>query len=386
MISKKVVAICAAFGVAVTGAAIAVPAVAEPVSNSYAIVGSDTLEDVVNGIVNGSNLTGANVRSQIGGKTLGSFDATGTPCIITKPFGIRFGRPNGSSDGVKALSRSIDGANYTSGTTACPDNASRNITDQVDIARSSSGGTTNAAGELIYYPFGRDAIAYAYHSGSTATGITTLTTAQLKSFFECTVRTLGGVTITPVIPQDGSGTRKDFLSKIGSSETGLKTVSESGGCVEEGQEHDGNSLTSIKRADGTTATPGANSIMPMSVSRWVAMNTGATVSKIGSALLAGVADVPVAPFTGSGATMVPNSAYYSDSTWGRDTYLVVEYAKVDSNNVKYDPFLASILDPSRATSLTNVQTTTLSRVGTLKRKYGFLPPTSTTTFRVAKTA
>ena len=43
MISKKVVAICAAFGVAISGAAIAVPAVAEPVSNSYAIVGSDTL-------------------------------------------------------------------------------------------------------------------------------------------------------------------------------------------------------------------------------------------------------------------------------------------------------------------------------------------------------
>jgi hypothetical protein len=53
--------------------------------------------------------------------------------------------------------------------------------------------------------------------------------------------------------------------------------------------------------------------------------------------------------------------------------------------VKYDPFLASIMDPSRATSLTNIQTTTLSRVGTLKRKYGFLAPTSTTTFRVAKT-
>jgi ABC-type phosphate transport system substrate-binding protein len=374
VISKKLVAICAAFGVAVTGAAIAVPAVAEPVSNSYAIVGSDTLEDVVNGIVNGSNLTGANVRSQIGGKTLGSFDATGTPCIITKPFGIRFGRPNGSSDGVKALSRSIDGASYTSGTTACPDNGSRTITDQVDIARSSSGGTTNAAGELIYYPFGRDAIAYAYHSGSNAAGITTLSAAQMKSFFECTVRTLDGKTITPVIPQDGSGTRKDFLTKINSTETLMKTVSESGGCVVEAQEHDGNSLTV------------ANAIMPMSVSRWVAMNTGATVSKIGSALVAGLSDVPAAPVTGSGATMAPNQAYYNDTTWGRDTYLVVEYAKVDSNNVKYDPFLASILDPTRSTSLTNVQTTTLSRVGTLKRKYGFLAPNSTTTFRVAKTA
>ena len=374
MISKKVVAICAAFGVAVTGAAIAVPAVAEPVSNSYAIVGSDTLEDVVNGLVNGSSLTGSAVRSVIGGSTLGSFDATGTPCIITKPYGIRFGRPNGSSDGVKALSRSIDGANYTSGTSTCPDNASRNITNQVDIARSSSGGTTNGAGELIYYPFGRDAIAYAYHKDSTAAGITTITAATLKSLFECSVRTLGGVTITPVIPQDGSGTRKDFLSKIGSSETGLKTVSETGGCVVEAQEHDGNSLTV------------ANSVMPMSVSRWVAMNTGATVSKIGNALLAGIADVPAAPVTGTATTMLPNQAYYNDSTWGRDTYLVVEYARVDSTNVKYDPNLAAILDPTRSTSLTNTSSSLPSRAGAVKRKYGFLAPASTTTFRVAKTA
>ena len=331
-------------------------------------------------------MTGANVRAAIGGKTLGSFDATGTPCIITKPFGIRFGRPNGSGDGVKALSRAIDGGTFTSKSTLCPDNTARVITNQVDIARSSSGGTTNAAGELIYYPFGRDAIAYAYHKDSTATGITTLTAATLKSLFECSVRSLGGVTITPIIPQSGSGTRSDFLTKIGSDETGLKTVSETGGCVEEGQEHDGTSLTSFKRADGTTATPGANSIMPMSVSRWVAMNTGATVSKIGDALIAGVADVPAAPVTGSTTSMAPNQSYYNDSTWGRDTYLVVEYARVDPNNVKYDPLLASIMDPSRSTSLTNVSTTTASRVGAVKRKYGFLSPTSSTTFRVAKTA
>ena len=373
MISQKVVALCAAFGVAVTGAAIAVPAVAEPVSNSYAIVGSDTLEDVVNGLVNGTNISGASVRSTVGGSTLGSFDATGNPCIITKPNGIRFGRPNGSGDGVKALSRSIDGATFTSATTACPDNASRVITDQVDIARSSSAGTSNAAGELLYVPFGRDAIAYAYHSGSTATGIDTITKAQLKSIFECTLRTLGGETITPVIPQSGSGTRKDFLSKIGATEASMITVAETG-CVVEGQEHDGTSLTV------------ANSIMPMSASRWIAMTTGATQSKIGSAVIAGVADVGVSPVTGTGAAMVPNSAYYADSTWGRDTYLVVEYARVDATNAKYDANLAAILDPTISTSLTNANSGLPSRAGAVKKKYGFLAPASTTSFRVAKTA
>jgi len=374
VISKKVVALCAAFGVAFTGASIAVPSVAEPIAENYAIVGSDTLEDVVNGLVNGTNITGSSVRSTVAGKIFGSFDATGSPCIITKTDGIRFGRPNGSSDGVKALSRSIDGASYTSGTTACPNNASRVITDQVDIARSSSAGTVNANGELLYVPFGRDAIAYAYHSGSTATGIDALSAATMKSLFECTLRTVGGVTVTPVIPQSGSGTRKDFLAKIGSDEAGLKTISESG-CVVEGQEHDGTSLTS------------ANYFMPMSVSRWVAMTTGATQSKIGSAVLVGVSDVGVAPVTNTGAAMVPNQAYYDNSTWGRDTYLVVEYARVDSTNVaKYDADLAAILNPSIATSLTNANSSFASRAGAVKKKYGFLAPASTTTFRVAKTA
>lgn len=372
MISKKVAAFCAAFGVALTGTLATVPAVSEPVSNSYAIVGSDTLEDVVNGLVNGTNISGASFRSTVGGSTLGSFDATGNPCIITKPNGIRFGRPNGSTDGVRALSRAIDGAAYTSGTTACPDNTSRVITDQVDIARSSSSRTAVSTGELLYVPFGRDAMAYAYHSGSTATGIATISKAQMKSFFECTVRELNGVTITPVVPQAGSGTRSSWLSMIGSSETGLKTLSESGGCVVEGQEHDGTSMTV------------ANSIMPMSVARWVAMTTGATQAKFGDAVLAGISDVGAAPVTGTGASMVPNASYYADTTFGRDTYLVVEYARVDSTNAKYDANLAAIMDSSIATSLTNTSTTFPSRAGSVKRKYGFLAPAVTTSFRVAK--
>jgi ABC-type phosphate transport system substrate-binding protein len=371
VISKKVVAFCAIFGVALTGALATVPATAEPVSNSYAIVGSDTLEDVVNGLVNGTGISGASFRSTVGGSTLGSFDATGNPCIITKPSGIRFGRPNGSGDGVKALSRSIDGANYTSGTTTCPDNANRVITDQVDIARSSSGATANENGELLYVPFGRDAIAYAYHSGSTATGITTLTKAQLTSIFQCSVRDLGGVTVTPVIPQAGSGTRKDFLGKLGITDNASLPTVARGGCLVEGQEHDGNSL------------PGANSIMPMSASRWIAMQTGATQSKIGSAVITGIADVGHAPVTNSGAAMVPNASYYADSTWGRDTYLVVEYARVQSGNPKYDVNLATILNSTLDDSLTNVGTLPF-QAGAVKRKYGFLAPTSTTPFRVAK--
>jgi hypothetical protein len=139
VISKKAIALCATVGVTLSGIALAAPAHAEPVSNSYSIVGSDTLEDVVGALANGTRITGSTVRITTSGSTLGSFDATGSPYISTKPSGVRFGRPNGSGDGVKALSRSIDGAAYTSGTAGGPANVT--ITGQVDIARSSSAGT-----------------------------------------------------------------------------------------------------------------------------------------------------------------------------------------------------------------------------------------------------
>lgn len=368
MISKKTLALCATVGIVLSGFAVVSPAMADPVSNSYSVAGSDTLEDVVNALANGTSITGSGVRTKVNGGTIGSFDATGSSYITAKSGGVRFGRPNGSGDGVKALSRSIDGAAYTSGTAGSPVNVV--ITDQIDIARSSSAGTPNSAGELLYVPFGRDAIAYAY-KGS-ATGIDTITTAQMKSLYECSVGfQIGGTTVTPIIPQAGSGTRKDFLGKIGSTETLMKTVAE-GGCVVEGQEHDATTLT-------------AESVMPMAVSRWIAMNTGASYDKRGTGTLGSLVS-GVLPVTGTGSSMIPNAPYYADTTWGRDTYLVVENARVDSTNAKYDAGLFALVDSTQPQSLAN-SSAIVSRSGAVKKKFGFLAPTTgLTSFRVAKTA
>ncbi|WP_327016281.1 hypothetical protein [Cryobacterium sp. MP_3.1] len=367
MISKKAIALCATVGVTLSGIALAAPAHAEPVANSYSIVGSDTLEDVVGALVNGTRITGSTVRVSAGGSSLGSFDATGSSYITTKSSGVRFGRPNGSGDGVKALSRSIDGAPFTSATPGGPANVT--ITGQVDIARSSSAGASNNAGELLYVPFGRDAFAYAYQGAAASIGA--LTGPQMKSLYECSLTQIGGATITPIVPQSGSGTRKDWLSKIGSSETAMLTVAE-GGCVVEGQEHDATSLV-------------ANSVMPMSVSRWVSMNTGASYDKRGTGTL-GSLIAGVAPVTGTGAAMVPNAPYYANTTWGRDTYLVVEFARVDPTNAKYDAKLATLIDPTKAASLTNSASVLASQPGSVKKKFGMLAPASTTVFRVLKSA
>jgi len=363
VISKKAVALCATLGVVLSGVAFAAPASADPVSNSYAIVGSDTLEDVVSALANGTNITGSYVRSTVNGATIGSFDATGSAYITTKTGGVRFGRPNGSGDGVKALSRSTDGGAYTSGIAGSPANVV--VTGQVDIARSSSGGTVNANGELQYIPFGRDAISYVYKGDA---ALASLTAAQLKAAYECTNVVINGVTVTPIIPQAGSGTRKDFLAKIGTDEAGLKTIGETGGCAVEAQEHDATSLT-----------PFANAVAPMAVSRWIAMNTGASYDRRGTATL-GSPVSGVSPVTGTGTAMVPNAAYYANTTWGRDTYLVVEYARLAT-----DTGLAALVNPAVSNSLTNTQTTTPAKSGSVKLKFGFLPATSgLQPFRVAK--
>ncbi|GAA4372713.1 hypothetical protein [Agromyces bauzanensis] len=371
MNKKKIVAAAAAFGVAVSLIAVASPASAEPVANGPVVVGSDTLQDVLNALANGTTISGASVRSQANSLFAASFDATGSVTIQAKSNGPRFGRPNGSSDGVKALSRSIDGAPYTSATPGSPANVT--ITGQVDIARSSSGAAVNASGELLYIPFGRDALSYA-HSGGDNAAFDNIDQATLKGLFECTITQVGGVTVVPVIPQSGSGTRKDFIAKIGATEASVLEVSE-GGCVVVGQEHDTSHL-----ADGSVFP--ANAVTAMSAAQWVAQNTGAGIDRRGAGVKIGSPVAGTSAVTGTGTSMVPNAAFYANTTWGRDTYIVVENARVTVGNAKYDPNLASVVS-NAAQKLGNTQSALPGQAGSVKKKFGFLAPSTTTPFRAA---
>lgn len=356
---KKAAAVCAVVGTAVAGLLLATPANADPVSNSYVLAGSDTLQDVANALSNGTQLTGPLVRVSSSAGTVGSFDAFGSAAIQTKQNGPYFARPAGSGDGVKALSRSIDGAPFSVAGNTTP---ATSITGQVDIARSSSGpgAATNPSGPLAYIPFGRDAVSYAIAPG-TATGLEQLSTAQLTQIYNCTLTSVNGVAVSPVLPQSASGTRKFFLSAIG--------VSTPGACVNQ---------STLAENDGTVlSTPGQ--IIPFSVASWVAQKNGAAQNRTGTAVL-GSAQGATAPYTGSGSALVPNAAYYNDATWGRDTYVVVQYARIDSTSASYDAGLAALVDPTKAKSLTNFGTIA-STSGAVKSKFGFLTPSSTTPIR-----
>lgn len=429
MISKKaLVSAIALTGVALVGFGQAHSAIADPVSNSYSIVGSDTLEDVVNALANGTDITGTRVRVTAGGLTLGSFDATGSPYIQTKPGGKLFTRPNGSGDGLKAVSASngdttrtfVAGkqGNQVVEATLTP----VTIGGLVDIARSSSTPTSDGTGGLYAHPFGRDAIAVAVSSAVAsfldANGGRYITQDELASIYSnCSTtsltlsRTVAGTTNTivvePVIPQSGSGTRKDFIKKITNSAVTDGTISSSylnnsstfgagaaggstlaigsgstagTGCIYVGQEHDATSA-----AFNPANHP--NAIMPMSASRWIAMSNGASLNKSGAAQLVQIATTATPyvstsdvnfPVNSLNGKLVPGSGYYADGVWGRDVWLITSYSKLTSDTVFGSLFTGNVTN-----KLTNTETNSISRVGLVKKLYGFLAPVATTGFRVA---
>lgn len=352
----RLAAVSAALGLVVAGGFGAGAAHAEPVSNSYVLVGSDTLQDVGNALSNGTRITGSLVRIKAGGASIGNFDAfpsSGTGSQIqTKEGGPYFLRPSGSGNGVSALRASITG-NPWNGVV---------ITGQVDIARSSSGpgGNANADGKLAYVPFGRDAVSYIYKGGTAAWG--NLTAAQLKQIFEGTLASVDGVTISPRLPQSGSGTRSFFLTAIGNPT--LKSGIDSNNTTAE------NDASVLK--DGE--------IIPFSVASWTAQVSGAAgVNTVAAAtgVALGTPLAGVQPVTGSGATTVPNADYYANTTFGRDTYLVVERARVTPGDAKYDAALAGLVDSSKTTSLTNFTSPLSGSPAAVKKKFGFLAPSTT---------
>ena len=386
---KKSVIATAVAGLTLAGLGLStIPAQAfDPVSNGYAIVGSDTLEDVVGALANGSSATGTGVRTTASdSSTLGNFDATGSATIITKPYGVRFQRPNGSGDGRIALEAQIAATAYTS-VAGTPYAAVTLSNTPIDITRGSSGGTVDAAGKLGRYTFGRDAIAFAYGTSVIPGANGYISKADMLLLLACDSTTMNTYHITQVvIPQAGSGTRKDFMKAVtgSSTESYPTSTTDVSTCVRVGQEHDASTLA-------------AGQIMPMSASRWIAMKNGLSYDKSGSATLGSFVS-GAASVSGTAPNLKPVVAYYKDTTWGRDTYLFVDKRRVDSTNALYDTVLKALFDYTDATSLTYQGGSSFSyanmtdanypsfgayTAAAVKLKFGFLPA-SVQDYNIAK--
>ncbi|MFG2428567.1 hypothetical protein [Streptomyces sp. NPDC048590] len=200
-------------------------------------VGSDTTQDVANGL-------GEFIDD---GALIASYDATGSSTVKTRATGCSIARPNGSSAGITALNNAVDNA------TGC-----------VDFARSSRGPATTGT-DLTFIPFAEDQVTVAVRDDSALNNNLDLTKAQLKSIYECTTTTLNGVTLTPLLPQAGSGTRSFFLAEIGNPTLGS--------CVGTMQEHNGVELDT------------AGDIAPYSVSQYNAQVNGVVLDRHGDTVL-----------------------------------------------------------------------------------------------------
>jgi hypothetical protein len=131
--------------------------------------------------------------------------------------------------------------------------------------------------------------------------------------------------------------------------------------------------------DATAAAFTGDAVMPMSASRWIAMQNGASFDKSGTAVIGSVytaTTLGASPVSGTAPALTPNASYYADENWGRNVYLFVERARIESSNAKYDANLAALLDPT-LNKLSNTEVTGASKVGKVKLLFGFLAPTST---------
>ena len=322
-LSTRFAAVTAGLGLAVSGLGLGT-AFADPVGDPQfrvlAGAGSDTTEEVVQGL--------SEVVNDGGVKQIASYNAQGTPQIQTKAAaGCTITRPNGSGQGRDALQTAL------TGNTGC-----------LDFARSSSakGSFTSPAGapKLAYVPFAADSVAFAVTSTSTLPR--KLTFVELQAIYKC--ESTGGGTFKPLLPQNGSGTRSFWLSKMyGTSSPNLSDFP----CVKDnaGQEHDGRILDD-------------NSIVPFSVAQYVAMSGGTVQDKRGRAVL-GQVDLtqPLALNTG-----------YSNLT--RNVYNIIPDVKTSATTIT-DPLYSSVFGPT-GKICTGAGASTIQQFG-----FGLLPACGT---------
>jgi hypothetical protein len=375
---KKIAAIGAAFGVAIAGFGVSTAANADPVSDGYVVVGSDTLQDAVGALANGFKNGTSTVRTSGLGKYVSSWDAFapgiagGIGTVQTKPAGPTFPRPSGSGNGKSALVASYTGNSWNISTTALYVNAglagTYNIAGQVDAARTSSEGTPNPTGTYSYLPFGQDAVTFALKAGAgvSAASISyasSLTTAQLKAIYESGTNTTvpsSSDVIVPRLPQTGSGTRTFWLSAIGVSTPGA-AANPSG--------------TTLPENNGAVLNPGAGEIqiIPFSAASYIAQANGAAAANTTAGITLGSPNGNAA-VTGTAPNLSGVGSFYN-SSYGRTTYIIVPWARITPGEANYDAGLAAALNPSSSSSLTYWGSSSLpSTSKAVKIKFGFQEP------------
>lgn len=354
--SKRRLLFAAAATVALAAPVLTGSASADPRQLSALVgVGSDTTDAVLNGFAgfeNGINYTPVQSSAATGYRQVISFDAlppagSADNCITPKVGGPSFQRPNGSSNGRRALSRAFDGVAVSSGggwgTTAdcgaATNGGRQDVSGLIDFARSSSGPASGDVGTaLTYVPFGRDAMSFAYYRAA-GSPVTSLTFADLVELYTGTttpgqiVRSNGteNVTIIACGIQLGSGSYSFWNGVVTASTTAEATATATCNALGTGarvQEHDAAGL----KAKGDAAATGVQVIVGFSAGKYIAKANGVMTGdpiplNVGlGAISANSAATPVdlgVPYTGTAPSLAPSSTFYADTKFGRNVYNVL---------------------------------------------------------------
>lgn len=391
----------AAFGIsALVAGGIASPAIADPpVDRAYgngnfavlAGVGSDTTQDIGNGLAAflGRTTPGDTTTPWL----FASYDAVGSPSVLTKRYSDPIMRYNGSGNGRNALLTSI-GQIGTTGTSSFTHSGvestqtTAQLAGKIQYSRSSSGpGAAVAGGVGAYVPFAQDAMTYAVNENSVipelTVGVSEVTAdgngvvpSTLWAIYKCVATHVvvsggvgtklatssyvpaGGETLEQIHAyqvQAGSGTGEFWSTKFyGSASATLP------GCVtRSGVSGETWAGQSVQEHDASVLAGDIHAIMPFSIPQWVAQgnsvqilaDTGVTVpDRRGESVLGvlngidaitGVADGDYAlnPAMVSNTGATPNEGNNKPSWLGRTMYHIVPTAKLsDVSTPEYAMF------------------------------------------------
>ena len=345
--------VAVAFGAAslVAGGCVA-PAQADPASVAdfgvLAGFGSDTTQDVMNGVA-------AAVNTTYGSTLLASYDALGGKDVYSELGGPAVPRANGSGAGRDLLRIALGQIN--TGTVAVAPSAlgvarsstptTSQVAGHVDFARSSSGPSGAVSnGVVTYVPFATDSMTYVTSPDSkipnglplgtdannSEESIMNIYQGNLKwviidstsgAYIRLAATNTAGAgeeghRINVYVPQAGSGTRSYWLGKVVVTETNITngdspaTATIVGGTV------------GVQEHDGTAVAADPYAIAPFSISQWVAQANGVSVDRRHGAVLNSVGGTSVTPTLGSGNAFSSNPDW--TSTLKRTVYNIIPTA------------------------------------------------------------
>ncbi|WP_182377533.1 hypothetical protein [Nocardioides sp. WS12] len=362
-LNKYVGGSIAALATAAVVVSSALPAHAEPV-RPYAAAGSDTTQDVWNGLTNdGGPLSSI--------ASYDAFDGTGVAndnqLIKSKSTGTWFVRPSGSGNGVKALSGTWDSANHIW-------KGKSLVNEEIDMARSSSG-PSGANDDLTYVPMGRDAVSIAFNTSSGLPSSLNLSTSQIQELYRGVddntndgavvvaitggVPTINGITVDPKIPQSGSGTRSFFLSAIGGQPASWPSYITEDNLPE----------------NNGSAIPNGGDLIPFSVAQWIAQHN--VIPGIANSTTASMSISSInaqAPTTGTSPNLAPGALYGSNTlgTYGTPPVPGTGTFNRDVYDVIPTLFTQGSATPKQGVLVTSITATLSGAAGTtIVKRYGF---------------